>query len=114
MRVLVCGSRSWNDGPRIEEELNKLEDVELVIQGGAKGADQLAKFYAEKNGIAVCTYHANWDHWGKRAGAIRNADMLLYSRPDLVLAFRKGLSKGTDNTIKRATDWGYKVKIVEG
>lgn len=90
LRVLVCGSRTFRDGDVVKALLWGLvhdnTDV-TVIHGCAKGADSLAGFYAQWFGLQVEEYPALWALNGKRAGFIRNRQMLDEGKPDVVYAF---------------------------
>lgn len=91
---------SWSLDP--DTEYVQLEDL-VIIQGGAKGADHAAlEFSREFYPIQNLTYNALWNKYGKAAGPIRNQEMLIDGKPDLVVAFPGG--KGTANMIKQATD----------
>lgn len=81
----------------------------VIIQGGAKGADFLAKCWAKEKAVPCEEYPADWS-LGKQAGIIRNKRMLEEGKPDLVLAFPGG--KGTANMIWQAVDAGIEVYIV--
>ncbi len=101
MRVLICGSRTWADEAAIQRALEDLSPgPATIIHGGARGADQLAGRIAARLGYAVKVYEADWSR-GKRAGPERNLRML-DSKPDLVLAFWDGQSRGTAHTIAEA------------
>lgn len=107
MKVLVCGDRMWYAQRHLERVLDQehlLNNFTLVIEGEASGADTFARQWAEKRGIAVRPFPANWTKFGKAAGPIRNAQMLLEGKPDLVIAFHEDLSrsKGTRNMIDLA------------
>jgi hypothetical protein len=65
MRILVCGDRNWHDMSIIERELKKFPPGTVVIHGGAKGADTLGGFVAEKLGFKVLVFPANWKRYGK-------------------------------------------------
>lgn len=113
MRVLVCGGRHYNDYYQIERTLNGIHNktfIKLLIQGGARGADMLAKSWAEWKKVPVKTYHAQWDEEGKGAGHIRNEKMLKEGKPDLVIAFPGG--KGTANMVKIAKEAKVKVMMI--
>lgn len=43
--------------------------------------------YAREQGISYQSFPADWNKYGKAAGAIRNSQMLKEGRPDLVLVF---------------------------
>jgi hypothetical protein len=116
LRVLVCGSRHWTLRKVMRRELLELKDrIELVIEGGATGADTMGREEAWKLGLPVFTMSANWVFQGRSAGPIRNRWMLKYGQPDLVLAFHLNIddSKGTKDMIKAAKRSNIKVKLVE-
>lgn len=50
MRVLVCGGRNYNDRKRVFSTLDRI-GITHLIQGGARGADALAKDWAKLRGI---------------------------------------------------------------
>lgn len=112
MRVLVCGSRDFNDWVLLEEVLNNYE-ISVLIEGEARGADRLARAYAEKHGVDVLPFPAQWDKHGKAAGPIRNAQMLREGQPELVLAFRGSNSRGTQNMIDQARKAGVEVVVID-
>lgn len=117
MRVLVCGSRTWTSGLRIALELDAIQcpPVTCVIHGGAAGADDLAREWAEASGVPCEEYPAEWEKHGRVAGPIRNQRMLDEGKPDLVLAFRMpGVSKGTDDMVRRARKAGVRTEVVKG
>lgn len=103
MKVIIAGTRTFNDYCLLEKICNNLihknVDVEIVC-GMAKGADTLGKIYAEKNGFKVKIFNADWDKYGKSAGPIRNKEMAKYA--DTLIAFWDGKSKGTSNMIDLA------------
>lgn len=74
--------------------------VDLVITGGAKGADTLAAEWAHAKGYPLRIFLPKWKTHGHAAGPIRNATMLKEGKPDLVIAFPGG--KGTQNMKKLA------------
>lgn len=110
MRVLVCGGRDYTELDRIEEVCKELKEITVLIQGGAKGADDLAFTWATSNNIETETYVAKWKELGKKAGYIRNKQMLEEGKPDLVIAFPGG--KGTANMVKLAREANIEVKEI--
>lgn len=112
LRVLVCGSRTFNDYELLNGELNEYRFKE-IIHGAARGADTLAGKYAEQYGIDVRAFPALWDKHGRSAGAIRNKQMLVEGKPDLVIAFRGPNSKGTQNMIDQSKKAGVEVRIID-
>ena len=112
MRVLVTGSRGWTDENAIHERLARLPEGTTIIHGRAeRGADKIADAHAIQLGFDVVRYRANWDRLGKRAGVIRNLEML-DTNPDLVLAFWDGSSRGTRLCIEAARERGIPVEVI--
>lgn len=112
MRVLVCGGRDYRDHKRVGAVLNKLHDtlgIDLIIQGGARGADELAFGWARAVGVREEQYDADWEAYGSFAGPMRNRVMLEEGKPDLVIAFPGGA--GTRDMIRKARKAG--VEVVE-
>lgn len=111
MKILVTGDRNYRDTKNVYDTLDKLEP-KCIVQGGARGADSIAKLYAKERGICCITVDANWDYYQRAAGPIRNKWMLDWCYPlDLVVAFHKDLenSKGTKNMVTQAEKEGLEV-----
>jgi hypothetical protein len=113
MKVLICGSRTWTDETIIANRINELPEGTIIIEGGAKGADTLAKDYAIQRGLfvaEVCCTNTHWNLFGRRAGMKRN-EIMLELEPDLVIAFQENNSRGTQGTINQAKKRNIKVEI---
>lgn len=114
MRILVTGSRDWNDRTVIHNALLSISPKEgeqmTVINGGARGADWLAQECARALGYVVITHVADWDKYGKRAGYVRNQQMV-DSGVDVCLAFIKNESKGATMCADLATKAGIPVRF---
>jgi hypothetical protein len=82
------------------------EDL-TIIHGAASGADSLASIWAKAFAHKVESYPADWAKYSKRAGYIRNTQMLNEGKPDLVVAFPGG--KGTQMMINLAEAAGVPV-----
>lgn len=111
---MITGSRDWDNRSVIDTALfdywyraDRPSDL-LLIEGGAKGADALAKVCWAKQGLHTRTYHADWDTWGKRAGIMRNLEML-DTQPETVLAFIKNNSRGATHAATEAERRGIPV-----
>jgi len=113
MRVLICGSRTWRDFEAIVNEVKKLpREGSVIIEGCApRGADHLAERAAFLFGIPVEHYPANWGVYGRRAGYVRNEQMLKQGQPDEVWAFWDGSSKGTANMVNIAQAAGVTTRV---
>ena len=110
MRVLVTGGRSYENQAVVVEALDRLHrerGITTLIHGAAKGADSLADEWAESRGIEVIACPANWRRYRRAAGTIRNKQMLVEHKPDLVVAFPG--STGTANMISIAEKAGVEV-----
>ena len=98
-RLLITGSRDWEDITVINRELYAWwESVgcdrdAVLVHGGARGADKLAASIWARQGLWVEEYVAEWERWGKRAGYIRNAEMV-NDGADACLAFIRNGSRG--------------------
>jgi hypothetical protein len=114
VKVLVCGSRKFSDpfhaSMMIDAKIASLPLCE-VIHGGALGADAIADESAARHGLKVSAFYADWDTHGKKAGIIRNL-LMLDQKPEFVLAFWDGSSKGTLHTINEARKRRIPVEIV--
>lgn len=113
MRVLVCGGRdydgddAWNHVMDALSSLHRETPVDAIIQGGASGADQLARAWAGMHEIKCVTVPADWATHGKAAGPIRNQRMIDDFQPDLVVVFPGG--RGTADMAQRAEAAGVRV-----
>lgn len=105
MRVLVCGGRAFKDRNLVFSELDRHNadwgPFKALIQGGAGGADRLAKEWAEERRVEVLTFPADWKRLGIAAGPKRNQQMIDQGKPDLVISFPGG--RGTHDMIARAS-----------
>jgi hypothetical protein len=110
-RVIVCGGRDFRNGAFMFLELDRLHALlrfTELMQGGALGADRLAREWAIGHPeIKRFKCKAEWTKHGNAAGAIRNTRMLEWN-PDLVVAFPTG-GPGTANMMEQAREAGVKV-----
>lgn len=109
MKVAVIGSRTFNDYERMKGILN-LFPITTIVSGHAKGADKLGEKYADENNIPKEIYIPQWDLFGKKAGFMRNEDIIKNS--DIVIAFWDSKSKGTRDSIGRANQMKKTTLIV--
>lgn len=97
--VIVTGGRNYNDFAMIDDVLTFLKP-DLLIQGGATGADESARDWAKANNVECKTYEADWNKYNKSAGPIRNGLMLENHPEAIIVAFLGG--KGTANCVDQA------------
>ena len=113
MKLAVVGSRDFNDYGLMKKYLDKIHSVEPIthiISGGARGADSLSEKWAKENNVETLIFKPDWNKYGKKAGYLRNVDIITNS--DKVLAFWDGTSKGTQHSINLSNKEGKKIKIV--
>ena len=121
IRIIVAGSRDFNDFGLVDKTLTKYmtnmsltkDDIEIV-SGCARGADRLGEQFATKHNLACAKFPAEWDLYGKSAGYRRNAQMADYAIQEtgVLFAFWDGSSKGTKHMIDLATAKGMNVNVV--
>lgn len=113
MRILVCGGREFDQRGLLYNTLSEIADEGTctIISGMARGADTLAVDWAILNNSNVDKYPADWTKYGRKAGPIRNQQMLDEGKPDLVIAFKGG--HGTNDMVKRARKAGIKVRTID-
>lgn len=117
MRLLVFGSRDWDEPTIIEDVLlvmNSLVTIETIIEGEAKGADIQARDAADRLGIPVMRFPAEWNRYGRMAGPIRNQKMIDEGKPDAGLGFHHTIerSKGSKDMRNRLEKVGIPVWII--
>lgn len=103
-RVLITGSRDWDNRACIEEALSvyTADENPVLISGACpSGADRLAEEIWEGWGLPVERHPADWT-MGRGAGFIRNQQMVDLGA-DVCLAFRKNGSQGTTHCANAAT-----------
>lgn len=110
IRLGVVGSRTFNDYDYMCGIL-KWYEAGKIISGGANGADKLAAKYAVEHSIPLQEFLPDWDKYGKKAGYLRNKQIV--DNSDEIVAFmdKKNPTPGTQSTIKLAEDAGKPVYI---
>lgn len=113
MRVLICGDRFWNSWSMVKSRMLLLSQSDVVVHGAARGADSIAASLANGMGLAVESFPAEWDKYGKAAGPIRNRAML-DTAPDLVIAFHNNIesSRGTKDCVFEARRRGIPTEVI--
>lgn len=132
MIVVVTGGRTFGEGSKgptqkhlLREVLNDMhhgvgraeKGIDLLMEGGARGADTVASVWALSHGIPNVTVAAKWDTEGAAAGPLRNERMLRLALRlwpvmggDLhVVAFTGGI--GTDDCVRRAK--ALKINVID-
>ena len=113
-KIIVAGSRSFSDYKLMSTILRtifkKYKNVK-IISGHARGADKLGEVYAWKHRIPFQIFPADWNTYGRRAGAIRNEKMA--SVGNVLVVFWDGISRGTLDMITVALEYDLMVYVVD-
>lgn len=118
MRVIVTGSRTWDDIRTIRWTLTWIDTHNpgphtLVSGACPNGADRLAEVIAGQLGWTVELHPAQWKRpdgsVNKGAGFARNREMALLGG-DVCVAFHRDGSRGTAHMINRCVDAGIPVQ----
>jgi len=95
MKVAIIGSRS------LQPVISIKNIPELIISGGAKGVDSIAKQYALDNNIPYLEFLPDYSKYPvKSAPIIRNKQIV--DNCDILIAYWDGKSTGTKMTIDYA------------
>jgi len=111
MKIAVIGSRNFTDYVLLENELLGIKDkIDLIISGGAKGADAFAEKWALKNNIPIEVIKPDWNIYGKAAGVVRNR--LIIESCTYCYAFWDNKTKGTLYSINYCKKLLKPIKII--
>lgn len=115
MRILITGSRDWNDAQYFASVLSDFFEpgVKHTLVSGhcPTGVDYLCERYANSVGWEVETHPAEWDKYGKKAaGFVRNSHMVALGA-DICIAFIKNRSKGATHTAGLAQSAGIETVV---
>lgn len=126
--IAVVGSREFTDEPlvrRVVERLMKKGPV-TIVSGGARGVDTFVREACRNLGFHFCRedadtiahlplphhfgeFPADWEAEPKRAGFIRNAEMVRHSSQVIAIFAPGPKSGGTSDTVRRARKAGLPV-----
>lgn len=120
MNLGIIGSRTFNNYSMLKKVMQKrfmLWDLYSIVSGVSeddsifRGADTLGRDYALENNIKYIGFPADWEQYGKRAGFLRNTDIV--NNSDCLLSFWDGSSRGTKDTMDKALKQGKDCLVVE-
>ena len=107
--VIVSGGRDYGEIDRmwkLLDEIHKTRTISLLCHGACKygGADLHAENWAKSREVDYLGMPAKFSALGPSGGPQRNASLLKYCSPDLVLCFPGG--KGTADMQRKAQKAG--------
>lgn len=112
-QVIIAGGRDFADYELLQSKCDQFfraKSPTAIISGLARGADMLGVRYAREKDIPVLEFPADWERLGKRAGMLRNLQMLEVA--DAVIAFWDGQSRGTANMVNETKKRGLPLRVV--
>ncbi len=77
----------------VDEYIKEIGIPQIIISGGATGIDTMAELYAKKHNIPTQIFQAEWKQHGKRAGILRNIDIINASTHVLALPTSKSIER---------------------
>lgn len=115
-RLLVSGDRHFTDVHYIFRLLraeHTRHPIHVLIEGEAPGVDSIFKACANRLGILVLPYPADWKKYKLAAGPKRNKQMLKEGAPTELIVVHANLteSTGTANMIEQAHKAGLPYKV---
>lgn len=114
--LLIAGSRTFNDRETfnlVTREIIGGEPEITIVEGGAAGADSLARDFANENGLPVMEFKPDWKKYGRAAGPKRNDAMTAFIKENggAALYFWDEESRGTKQCISSAQKKGIDAHV---
>jgi hypothetical protein len=115
VKLIIAGGREFTNYNMLKDRVDKIIsniEVDLIISGGARGADTLAIEYAKERKLPWHVEEADWTKYGKSAGYIRNEVMAKMATH--LVAFWSGVKErsGTYHMIQLAEKYKLKIRVV--
>jgi hypothetical protein len=108
VKIIIAGSRTIHDYDAVVQAMEDCEWIPTeIVSGGAFGVDALGEEWAQRHGVPVTRFNADWSKYKKAAGFLRNEEMADYS--DALVAIWNGRSKGTQHMIDTMREQGKPV-----
>lgn len=122
IRLLIFGGRNldlyrattWlidHAHDALRRELDQDFNIDLVIEGGATGADRAGREFAKHFGLPLQTFPAAWKTHGNAAGPIRNKQMIDEGKPSIAIGLPG--NRGTRNMAKQCVARGVRLIKLE-
>ena len=110
--VSVVGGRNFTDKAllySVLDSIHKKKGIDMIVSGGAKGADELAYRYAVSRGFTFVCHPPIPEEGFPRAYFRRNVRIVEHG--EILVAFPIKESKGTHHSIGLAKRLGKKVLV---
>lgn len=109
MRIAIVGGRRRRDKDYVRSVLDQfVQEGDTIISGGARGADQMARDYAEERKLSFVEYRPEPPAFREQLMA-RNT--LIAEACEVLFAFPDAWSRGTYDTIHKAESKGKRVVV---
>ena len=121
--ILIAGSRNFenldifacvfnNLVMELPEHVRASRNI-VIVEGGARGVDTMAREFAKGNGLLFKEFKPEWNKYGRAAGPKRNDDMTEYvaEHNGRALYFWDGESRGTKQCIMSARKRGLPITV---
>jgi hypothetical protein len=104
--TIIAGPRDYSVYRSLLEAIDRITwEITEVVSGCARGVDSLGERWAKEHGVPIKPFPADWGHFGKKAGFIRNTQMACYAEALLALYdHNEERSPGTTNMIEVARE----------
>lgn len=115
----IVGGRTYNDYNSLKSNINttlekwniSLNEIDFIVSGGARGTDALAEIFAKEHNIETIIFEADWNKLGKKAGILRNTDIV--NKSTHIIAFPTKDSIGTWDSIRKAEKKNIPLEIIK-
>ncbi len=117
--LAIIGARTFDDYDLLCTEVTnqcklwdiEIKDIDAIVGGHCKGADMLGEKFAQENKIPKLIFKPDWAKYGKRAGFLRNHDIV--NNTTHIIAFPSVRGAGTQHSIRLAETLDKPMHIVE-
>ena len=118
-KIGIVGSRDFTNNEKFELNMNLIltdkgipinKECLKIISGGARGADTLARMFAQKHGLEITEYKNDFAKYGVKGYFERNKQIVENS--DFLIVFWDGESRGTLNTLDHCKKLGKEAIVI--
>jgi hypothetical protein len=107
-KLIVTGGRLYKNKSLVYKTLDFI-NPDIIINGGATGADSLCRDWASDRKKVIVTYEADWNKYGPSAGPRRNYLMCKENINASLVAFSG--NSGTMNCVTNAKK--FKILVIK-